>query len=87
MSCAAHQPHALPAAAPRRVAVLAAYLCRGRGGRCCRCHVLARRRHARPVLAGNGHPLRWRPVARDLSPLYPPPARMPHRPQAPPLPV
>ncbi|WP_347265627.1 hypothetical protein [Paracoccus sp. (in: a-proteobacteria)] len=72
---------------PRRAATRAPHLCRGRGGRGCRCHMTARRRLSRPVLAGDGHPLRWRPAALDLQPLFPPPAALPRRPQAPPLPV
>lgn len=72
-------PHALRRATPR-----APHLCRGRGGRGCRCHVAARRPLVRPFAAGNGHALRWRLPPEDL----PPPALIlhdpPQRPQAPP---
>lgn len=64
---------------PRKAATRSAHLCRGRGGRGCRCHAGARRQSARP-----GHVLRWRPAPDDPPPgiaaLHDPP----QRPQAPP---
>ncbi|MDK8872074.1 MULTISPECIES: hypothetical protein [Paracoccus] len=72
---------------PRRAATRAPHLCRGRGGRGCRCHVAARPHLARPVLAGDGHPLRWRREPGD----GPQPGQILHHPpqypQAPPIPV
>lgn len=67
---------------PRKPASRPAHLCRGRGGRGCRCHAGARRQ-----LAGPGHVLRWRPAPDDPPPgiaaLHDPP----QQPQAPPRPV
>lgn len=67
---------------PRKAAPRPAHLCRGRGGRGCRCHAAARRQ-----LAGPGHVLRWRPAPDDPPPgiaaLHDPPQRQ----QAPPRPV
>ncbi|MCV2446601.1 MULTISPECIES: hypothetical protein [Paracoccus] len=72
---------------PRKATPRPAHLCRGRGGRGCRCHAGARRRLARPVLAGNGHPLRWRPAPEDPPPVMRVLHDPPQRPQAPPCPV
>ncbi|KGJ12264.1 hypothetical protein EQ718_03720 [Paracoccus versutus] len=72
---------------PRRAPTRAPHLCRGRGGRGCRCHVAARPRLARPVLAGDGHPLRWRPTPGEGPPRQPGLNHVPQHPQAPPHPV
>ena len=65
---------------PRKPATRPAHLCRGRGGRGCRCHVSARPRLAR---APRAH-LPPREVARDPRRHDQTPHRQPHRPQAPP---
>ena len=46
MSCPHLHPQPLAAREPRRAATRARHLCRGRGGRGCRCHIAAR-----PVVA------------------------------------
>ncbi len=73
MCCAAK-----PLAAPRKAAIRPAHMCRGRGGRGCRCHV-----RARPAMtAAVPTP------PRDLRPAIPPaPHKAPQRPQGPPCPV
>ena len=78
MCCQPRKP--IPAAsAPRRAAVRPAHLCRGQGGRGCRCHQRGRRITAQAPM---------RPHPGDL---MPPPrpaeaaAEPPGRPQAPPL--
>ncbi|WP_323009164.1 hypothetical protein [Paracoccus sp. (in: a-proteobacteria)] len=69
---------------PRRATTRAPHLCRGRGGRGCRCHVTARPALALPVLAGNGHPLHWRPLPDDGPARHQILHHPPQYPQAPP---
>ncbi|WJS85266.1 hypothetical protein [Paracoccus sp. TOH] len=76
-----------PTPRPRRAATRVPHLCRGRGGRGCRCHVAARLRLSRPVLAGNGHALRWCPDAAETPPRHQVLHHLPQHPQAPPHPV
>lgn len=65
---------------PRRAAVRPAHLCRGRGGRGCRCHQQGRRRVARAPLAFLA------PEPSEIAPLRPAEtaAWPPRRPQGPP---
>ena len=72
----------LAAREPRRAATRARHLCRGRGGRGCRCHIAAR-----PVVAHDAHPLRWHAGQEAAQPLALVVPRSPRRPQAPPCPV
>ncbi|MDT1063537.1 hypothetical protein RM190_16810 [Paracoccus sp. CPCC 101403] len=69
---------AIAAKAPRRAIARAEHLCRGRGDRSCRCHVVARPRLA---VARSLPPIRLRVALPAI------PGRAPRRPQAPPLPV
>ena len=87
MTCPAQRPDRPTMPKPRRAAARAAHLCRGRGGRGCRCHFDARPALASPVLAGNGHPLSWRALRDDPHPPALPMQKRPLHPQAPPLPV
>ena len=64
MSCPHLHPQPLAAREPRRAATRARHLCRGRGGRGCRCHIAAR-----PVVAHDAHPLRWHAGQEAAQPL------------------
>lgn len=87
MTCHAARPDCPPVPQPRRANTRTPHLCRGRGGRGCRCHIAARPRLSRPVLSGNGHALTWRALRDDPHPRGLPPQQAPQHPQGPPLPV
>lgn len=74
---------ARPVFRPRRAAVRPAHLCRGRGGRGCRCHQQGRR------LAARVPPAFLAPELEEIT--LPQPAEMavwpPCRPQGPPMPL